>query len=171
MILDRGSQWFVAQTHPRAETKAAQQLNRQGFSVYLPHFLKRRRHARRVDMVAAPLFPRYLFVGVDMATQRWLSIRSTIGVTRLICNGNVPAVVQNDIVDALKQREDPAGFIQLNQRPQFRLGEEIRVLDGAFTGTLGLFDGMTDNERVTILLDLLGCKVRVSLDLEAVVAA
>ena len=98
-----------------------------------------------------------------MATQRWLSIRSTIGVARLICNGNVPAVVQNGIVDALKQREDPAGFIQL--------GDEVRVLDGAFTGTLGLFDGMTDNERVTILLDLLGRKVRVSLHHEAVVAA
>lgn len=171
MIFERGSQWFVAQTHPRAEAKAAEQLNRQGFCVYLPHFLKRRRHARRVDTVVAPLFPRYLFVGVDMATQRWLSIRSTIGVSRLICNGNVPAAVPNGIVDALKQREDEAGFIQLNQRPHFRLGDEIRVLEGAFTGTLGMFEGMTDNERVTILLDLLGRKVRVSLNVEAVVAA
>jgi transcriptional antiterminator RfaH len=165
-----GSQWYVAQTHPRAETKAAEQLNRQGFHVYLPNFRKRRRHARRVEIVTAPLFPRYLFVSVDMATQRWLSIQSTIGVTRLICNGNVPAVVQDGVVDALKQREDESGFIKLTQRP-FRLGEELRVLDGAFTGTLGMFEGMTDNERVTILLDLLGRKVRVSLDLESVVAA
>jgi transcriptional antiterminator RfaH len=165
-----GSQWYVAQTHPRAEAKAAEQLNRQGFHVYLPNFRKRRRHARRVETVAAPLFPRYLFVSVDMATQRWLSIQSTIGVTRLICNGNVPAVVQDGIVAALKQREDENGFIKLSPRP-FRLGEELRVLDGAFTGTLGMFEGMTDNERVTILLDLLGRKVRVSLDLESVVAA
>jgi len=47
------------------------------------------------------------------------------------------------------------GFIKLTPRP-FRLGEELRVLDGAFTGTLGMFEGMTDNERVTVLLDLLG---------------
>lgn len=165
-----GSQWYVAQTHPRSEAKAAEQLQRQGFSTYLPRFSKRRRHARRVDVVAVPLFPRYLFVSVDMATQRWLSIRSTVGVTRLICNGDVPAAVHGSIVEALRQREDERGFIQLAQRP-FRMGEELRVLDGAFTGTLGMFEGMTDNERVTILLDLLGRKVRVNIDMESVVAA
>ena len=35
-------------------------------TTYLPRYLKRRRHARRVDIVAAPLFPRYLFVAIDM---------------------------------------------------------------------------------------------------------
>ncbi len=170
MIDDRGSQWYVAQTHPRCEAKAAEHLKRQGFGVYLPHFCKKRRHARRVDTVNAPLFPRYLFVSVDIATQRWLAIRSTVGITRLICNGDAPAVVQRNILDALRQREDENGFIKLERRP-FRLGEELRVLDGAFTGTLGLFEGMSDNERITILLDLLGRKVRVNLDAESVVAA
>lgn len=171
MVLDHGSQWYVAQTHPHAEAKAAEQLKRQGFTVYVPRFQKRRRHARCVDTVSAPQFPRYLFVAVDIATQRWLSIRSTIGVTRLICNGNLPAVVHAGIVDALKQREDSLGYIKLDQRPRFRLGDELRVLDGAFTGTFGIFDGMTDNERVTILPDMLGRKARVSMDVEAVVAA
>lgn len=170
MIADREARWYVAQTHPRSEAKAAEHLKRQGFGVYLPHFRKKRRHARRVDTVNAPLFPRYLFVAVDVATQRWLSIQSTVGVMRLICNGDVPAVVHSDIIEALRQREDEHGFIKLEQRP-FRLGEELRVLDGAFTGTFGLFEGMSDNERVTILLDLLGRKVRVSMDLESVVAA
>ncbi|MDB5582510.1 MAG: transcriptional activator RfaH [Bradyrhizobium sp.] len=170
MIADPGPRWYVAQTHPRSEAKAAEHLRRQGFGVYLPHFRKKRRHARRVDTVKAPLFPRYLFVSVDLETQRWLAIQSTIGVARLICNGDVPALVQRGIVDALRQREDEQGFIKLEQRV-FRLGEELRVLDGAFTGTLGLFEGMTDNERVTILLDLLGRKVRVNLDAESVVAA
>ncbi len=79
-------------------------------------------------------------------------------------------MVQNDIVDALKQCEDEGGFIKLTPRP-FRLGEELRVLDGAFTGALGMFEGMTDNERVTVLLDLLGRKVRVSNNAESVAAA
>lgn len=170
MLADSGTRWYVAQTHPRSEAKAAEHLKRQGFGVYLPHFQKKRRHARRVDTVNAPLFPRYLFVAIDVAAQRWLSIQSTVGVMRLICNGDVPAVVQSGIIDALRQREDEHGFIKLEQRP-FRLGEELRVLDGAFTGTLGLFEGMSDNERVTILLDLLGRKVRVSMDVESVVAA
>jgi transcriptional antiterminator RfaH len=167
---ESGSKWYVAQTHPRAEAKAAEHLTRQGFGVYLPRFRKRRRHARRIDTVKAPLFPGYLFVAIDTATQRWLSIQSTIGVARLICNGDVPAVVQREIVDALRQREGDGGLIKLEPRP-FKIGEELRVLDGAFTGTFGLFEGMNDNERITILLDLLGRKVRVNLEAESVVAA
>ena len=93
MTIDSNGRWYVAQTHPHAETKAAGHLMRQGFAVYLPRHLKRRRHARRVENVPAPLFPRYLFIAVDMATQRWRSIHSTIGVTRMVCNGDLPAAV------------------------------------------------------------------------------
>ena len=61
MIPDQ-PQWYVAQTQANAENKAVAHLARQGFATYLPRYLKRRSHARRVDVVAAPLFPRYLFV-------------------------------------------------------------------------------------------------------------
>ena len=147
-------------------------LNRQGFDTYLPRYLKRRRHARRVETVAASLFPRYLFVAVDVTAQRWRSIFSTVGVSRLVCNGETSDTGRRtDIIDALKAREDDGGFIQLDQRPQFRPGDKIRVLDGAFADCLGLYEGMKDSDRVAILLDLLGRKVRVTVDAESVAAA
>jgi transcriptional antiterminator RfaH len=59
--------WYVVQTHPHAENKAAAHLQRQGFATYLPRYLKRRRHARRTEAIAAPLFPRYLFVALVKA--------------------------------------------------------------------------------------------------------
>jgi hypothetical protein len=40
----------------------------------MPRYRKSRRHVRRVETVAAPLFPGYVLVAIDMATQRWLSI-------------------------------------------------------------------------------------------------
>jgi transcriptional antiterminator RfaH len=163
--------WYVVQTHVHAESKAALHLGRQGFEVYVPRYIKRRRHARRVDTVAAPLFPRYLFVSVDIATQRWHSIRSTIGITRLVTNGDVPAVVPQAIIDGLKRREDANGFVQLERRPRFAPGDKVRVLTGAFCDALGLFEGISGAERVAILLDLLGRKVRVVLDTDIIDAA
>jgi transcriptional antiterminator RfaH len=121
--------------------------------------------------VAAPLFPRYLFVAVDLNAQRWRSIYSTIGVARLVCNGDDPAAVPDAVVGALKNREDARGFIKLETRPGFRPGERVRVLDGAFSSCLGLFEGMADRDRIAILLDLLGRKVRVVLDADLVAAA
>ncbi len=165
------ARWYVAQTHINCEAKAAQNLQRQGFDIYLPRYLKRRRHARKVDFTAKPLFPRYMFVAIDVATQRWRSIQSTIGVSRLVCNGDVPAAVPEGVVGALKGREDDKGFIRMDFRPAFAPGDKVRVLTGAFMDNAGLFNGMADHDRVSILLDMLGRKVRVLLDADMVAAA
>jgi transcriptional antiterminator RfaH len=164
------SRWYVVQTHSQAEAKASGHLQRQGFEIYLPKYLKRRRHARRTETVIAPLFPRYLFVAVDMTSQRWLSIRSTIGVTRLVSDGDRPAAVPVAVFEALRSREDANGLIQLDRKPQFSPGDNVYIRDGAFQECLGLYEGMTGNERVTVLLDLLGRKVRVSVDAEMLIA-
>ena len=117
------------------------------------------------------MFPRYLFVAVDIAAQRWRSIRSTTGVAPLVCNGEAPAPVPEAALNAIKQHEDECGFVRLERRPLFAVGDSVRVLDGVFATHLGLFDGMTDNERVTVLLELLGRKVRVVLNADCVAAA
>jgi transcriptional antiterminator RfaH len=171
MTAEEHPHWYVAHTHPHAEAKAAAHLSRQGFDVYFPRYIKRRRHARRIETVPAPFFPRYLFVAIDLNAQRWRSIFSTVGVSRLVCNGEDPSPVPVGIVESLKNREDDNGFIKLDCRPRFHVGDKIRVLDGAFSSCLGLFEGMAERERVAILLDLLGRKVRVILDADLVAAA
>ncbi len=170
MTIDSDTRWYVAQTQPHAENKAMAHLQRQGFAAYLPRYLKRRRHARRVETVSAPLFPRYLFVAVDIETQRWRSIYSTVGVSRLVCRGDEPAAVAPGIVEALRQRQDAAGFINLEQET-FAPGDSVRVLQGAFADCLGLYESISDVQRVAILLDLLGRKVRVMLKADWVEAA
>ena len=164
-------QWYVVHTQPHAEAKAAAHLTRQGYTIYLPRYLKQRRHARRVDTVAAPLFPRYMFVAIDRSTQRWRSIQSTVGVSHLVCNGEQPATIAGGVIDELQSRQDERGLIHLDTRPRFARGDKIRVVEGAFDACLGIFQGMADHERVAILIDLLGRKVRVVLDGDAVAAA
>jgi len=166
-----GPSWYVVQTHPHVEVKAAAHLERQGYSVYLPRYLKRRRHARRIEIAPAPLFPTYLFVMIDTPKQRWRPIKSTIGVSRLVCHGDEPAVLPAAVIDDLRSRHNDAGLIQLDLRPTFRPGDNIRVTEGAFRDCFGLYQGMTDRQRVAILLDLLGQKVRVVLDSDAIALA
>ena len=171
MKANDGSRWFVVQTQVNCEAKAARNLQRQGYDIYLPRYLKRRRHARRVDLVARPLFPRYMFVAIDMATQRWRSIQSTFGVSHMVCNGDDPAPVPEGVMAALKAREDDKGFIKMDVKPAFAPGDKVRVLAGAFMDSAGLFGGLADHDRVSILLDMLGRKVRVLLDRDMVAAA
>ena len=166
-----GTRWYVVQTQVNGEAKAAQNLLRQGFEIYLPRYLKLRRHARKVDVIARPLFPRYMFVAIDVATQRWRAIQSTQGVSHLVCNGEEPAAVPDGVLGALRAREDERGFVRMDAKPAFAPGDKVRVLAGAFRDNAGLFDGMGDHDRVAILLDMLGRKVRVYLDVDLVAAA
>ncbi|MEP7029776.1 MAG: transcriptional activator RfaH [Pseudolabrys sp.] len=166
-----GSRWYVVQTHPLAETKAYSHLTRQGFHAYVPRFLKRRRHARRIETVPAPLFPCYLFVAIDVTTQRWRSVHSTIGVSKLVCDGERPVAVAPGIVEQLQSRHDERGYIKLDVKPQFAPGQRVKVLDGLFSAALGSFEGIADHERVAILLDLLGRKVRLVVDSESLAPA
>ena len=162
--------WYVVQSQPRAEARAVHHLIRQGYDAYLPRYLKRRRHARKVDVVATPLFPRYLFVRFDVNAVRWRAIRSTVGVTHLVCQGDLPTPAPDGIVEDIRAREDELGFVSMARDVPFRRGEMVRICDGALAEQLGLFECVTDEERVILLLDVLGRQIRVKLPLDSIVA-
>jgi transcriptional antiterminator RfaH len=163
-------QWFVVQTRPNSERRATAHLNRQGFEVYFPVYLKRRSHSGKIDMVAAPLFPRYLFIAIDLASQPWRSIRSTFGVAQLVCHGDRPAPLAGEVIADLRDREDERGLVRLGSST-FTPGEKVRVVGGAFADQFGMFDSMGDGERVAVLLDLLGRKVRAVMNINVIEAA
>jgi transcriptional antiterminator RfaH len=171
MATEPGSRWYVVQTQVNSEAKAAANLDRQGFAVYLPRYLKRRSHARKVETVARPLFSRYLFVAIDVAAQRWRAVQSTLGVSHLVCWSDKPASVEDGVINALKAREDEDGFIKLARRSTFAAGDRVRVIEGAFTDSLALVEGVSDRERVAILLDLLGRQVRALVSPDLIAAA
>jgi transcriptional antiterminator RfaH len=162
--------WYVVSTHARAEHKAAWHLANQGFNAYLPQYLKRRRHARRVDMVRAPLFPRYLFVELDLERDRWRAVSSTIGVSHVISGGETPLAVPDGVIDDIRLREDTTGMVPVAREARFRKGDKIQIVGGAMIDHVGLFECPSDQDRVVLLLDLLGRQVRVRVPLESVAA-
>ncbi len=155
------SRWYVAQTQARGELRALANLERQGFSTYLPQYHKRRRHARKTDWVRAPLFPRYIFINLDPAAARWRAIGSTIGVAHLICAEDRPLPVPDGVVEDIRARETGEGIVAIDEVPPFAKGEAVRVTTGPLAALVGLFEDMTDGERVTVLFDLLGRQMRV----------
>ncbi len=162
--------WYVVHTHPHAEQTALLNLARQGFSAYLPRYLKRRRHARRIEAVARPLFPRYLFVNLDLGKMRWRSIMSTIGVRHLISDGDKPVALPDGIVDEIKAREGEDGMVEMRPEAPFEAGQMVQITAGPMCDAIGMFEGLSDKDRVTVLLDLLGRQLRVKLPATAVAA-
>lgn len=162
--------WYVAQTHSKSEFKALEHILRQGFTAYLPRYMKRRRHARRTDWVPSPLFPSYLFVQLDLALDRWRVLQSTIGVAHLISSGSRLLALPEGVVEEIRDHEDQRGFVPTPATDRLKKGQQVKVTKGAFIGQMGLFDCATDDERIIILLDLLGRKSKVQLPANSVYA-
>ena len=55
------------------------------------------RHARKFKTVIVPVFPRYIFAILNVDTQRWRSINGTLGISRLIADGEKPIAVFSHI--------------------------------------------------------------------------
>lgn len=164
-------QWFVVHTQALKETLAQQHLKDQNFEVYLPCYKKIRRHARKIDEVSAPLFPRYLFIAIDLETDQWRSVLGTRGVSCLLMINGRPAVIPTAIIQSLKEQETNDGFVPIQSIASFEKGDRVRIMDGAFKEYVAIFEKMDDKQRVQLLLDCLGRQVAVSLPLGAVEAA
>jgi len=163
--------WYAVYTRPHDETKALEHLLRQGYSAYLPCYRTRISHARRRQTVLRPLFPRYLFAGVDRTSMRWRPILSTVGVVDVVRSGDEPTPVPSAIVATIREREEAGGFDRLDPRQSLRIGELVRVTAGALEDMVGRLVELRDQDRVVVLLELLGRAVRAQLRAEAVEAA
>jgi len=153
--------WYVVHTQPNGEARADLNLRRQGFATYLPRYGRQRSHARRREMVKRPLFPRYIFVGLDLARDRWRAIHSTFGVNRLVLAGEEPLPVPECVIDEIRAREDGEGLVALGLPAGVGPGSRIRLVDGIFADAKGVLERIADDRRVAILLELLGREVRV----------
>jgi transcriptional antiterminator RfaH len=162
--------WYVVQTQPNNEARAVRHLERQEFEPYLPLYLKTRRHARKIDRVARPLFPRYLFVKLDPARERWRSVNGTFGVNCVLTDGHMPVPVPEGIVEGIQARHNEQGLVALDA-PVFHPGQRLEIVEGALAMHTALFQHVSDHERVVLLLDLLGRKVRVTVPAISVAAA
>lgn len=171
MMVENDMNWYAVQTKSGQEDKAAFNLRRQGYGVYLPKYARLRRHARKTERVARPLFSGYLFVAVDAKRQGWRAINSTLGVTRLVAAAEAPVAVPGAVIEGLRAREGEDGCVRLEPQRHLKNGDKVRVTEGVFESFLGLYQGLTAGERAFVLVDFLGRKVRTLIDPETLAAA
>jgi transcription elongation factor/antiterminator RfaH len=161
--------WFLAHTLPKSEWKAELHLGAQGFRTFQPQIRKTIRHARQLKTVRAPLFPRYLFVILDLERDRWLSVRSTAGVSSLFSSRDGrPVPVPIGIVESLiEHSEDTLTRLDSN----LVKGQQVRILTGPFADLVGMLDRLNEAGRVRVLLEMMGTAVPVTLHRSALAPA
>ena len=161
------SAWFLVRSKPRQESVALTHLARQGYESYLPLFAAEKLVRRKSTVVQEPMFARYLFVRLDTSGhergqgQSWSPIRSTVGVSELVCFGSRPAQVDDALIATLREREIAQ---QASPTTLFAHGDSVRITEGAFVVLEAIYQ-MNDAEgRAMVLLDLLSKPVAMTID-------
>lgn len=148
--------WFAVLTKPRAEAEAQLWLNRQGFETLFARTRRTVRAAAGMVVRTESLFPRYIFLRSDPSLQSLEPVRSTPGVSTIVRFGGEPAVVADAVIDQIRVRIDPDnGFVRLAP-PQLQPGAKVRINEGPFSGMDAIFTARHGEDRVRLLLSLLG---------------
>jgi transcription elongation factor/antiterminator RfaH len=153
--------WFLVNTLTKSERRAEWHLGAQGFRTYLPQIQKTIRHARKLKAVQAPVFPGYLFVILDLNRDRWLSVRSTVGVARLVGHRDGrPIAVPVGVVESLMERSC-GNIVRLDA--DLTNGQKVRILSGPFCNFVGTLEQLDSSGRVRLLLNMMGTAIPVTL--------
>ena len=167
--------WYVVQTKIKQETLAVQQLRQQRFDLFFPTFIKpvRDRKTGKIIKKILPLFPSYLFVQFDIKrNKRWQSILNTRGVQSLVgCTERYVSPVPKGCVEEILLKRDPKGHILIvdciEKMAEFLPNQQLKIRGETYENIIATYCNHSEN-RVNVLLSLLGRPVRVSLALDDV---
>lgn len=150
--------WYAVMAKPRKEQTSVSFLEQVGIETYFPEIneclsLKGRRYVRR-----SGLFPGYFFARFDCDKQ-YRTVSYCRGVKKIVTFGQVPAEVEQELLDDIRRGLSRQDIIPNIGRPTH--GEVVRISHGPLAGVEGMFDSCrSGEERVVVLLRALSYQSR-----------
>ena len=152
--------WIVVRSKPRSEKIAYDQLKEKGIEAYLPLLKERRKWSDRKKWVEFPLFSSYLFAKIEIKNS--IFVLQTNGVSSLVKFGEVIAIVQDEVVHAIKLAID--GGYQLTPAEYFIAGNAVEVIEGPMRGVKGIVAQLKGKDRLVIKIDAIQQALSIDID-------
>ena len=150
--------WYLVKTKSKQENIAILNLENQNFHVYCPFVLIRNKNE--------VLFPGYIFIQLDKDTQNWSPIHSTKGVLHFVRFGLSYAKIPDNIIEFIKTNELNTAEILKNIN-KFKPGDKVQVADGVFKNCIAIFKSYKSDERVILLMNILGQQQKLTIKQES----
>jgi transcriptional antiterminator RfaH len=160
-----GSRWYCVRTGHELEHVADIEMRLAHFEVFAPMIIALSLRALRDGARSAlePLFARYLFVRFDRAGLAWREISRMRGVETILGSDGAPRSMPDEAINVLRAQCDLNDCIYAAdpiEPDDFKPGCSVKAITGRYAGFIGIVD-RTKDERVRILLTMLGAEVPV----------
>jgi len=150
--------WYLIKTKSKQEDIAIFNLENQNFHVYCPYALIRNKNE--------VLFPGYIFIQLDKDTQNWSPIRSTKGVLYFVRFGLSYAKIPDNIIEFIKTNQLNTAE-KLKNINKFKSGDKVQITDGVFKNCIAIFKSYKSDERVILLMNILGQQQKLTIKQES----
>jgi len=150
--------WYLVKTKLKQEDIAIVNLENQNFHVYYPYTL--------ISNKKVALFPGYIFIQLDKDTQNWSPIRSTKGVLHFVRFGLNYAKIPDNIIVFIKTNQLNTAE-KLKNINKFKAGDKVQITDGVFKNCNAIFKSFKSDERVILLMNLLGQQQKITIKQES----
>ena len=152
--------WYLIKTKPRQENVAIKNLENQKYSTYCPTVTINNKHI--------VLFPSYLFIYLDKKKENWSPIRSTKGVVNFVRFGLNFAQVPDTVIKFLKANQ-LINKEKLKNLNRFKSGDKVQITDGIFKNCVAIFKSSKAEDRVILLMNILGQQQAITIKQESVI--
>jgi transcription antitermination factor NusG len=85
--------------------------------------------------------------------------------------GEYPSVVDKRLVKEFQKAENKNGIIELPKRYRYSLNQSVHIQSGPFAEQIGLYQHMTPEKKIAVLLKIIGRNVTVLFNESQVSAA
>lgn len=158
--------WYALNTKPHKERAVCALLEtKPEVEVFFPALRVKPKNPRSAKVRA--YFPGYMFVRLDLEQEGKNILNWTPGVKGLVSFGEIPSIVPENLVNALRKQLE---MLVMEQEAPFREGEPVRISEGPFMGYEAIFDrALPGRDRVQVLLTFLNQQMyRVKLSSDAI---
>lgn len=153
--------WYLAQLRPNSLAMALRNLSRQSVTYFAPTEPRTERRGQQFVTRDVPAFPGYIFVQPNPHGGGIRAVNGTRGVSKIVSFGATPAIIPDDLIEALRLRFASGADRVTNT---FSPGDHVQVLEGPFTEFIAQIDAVAPMERVYLLINLMGRETRVVVD-------
>jgi len=172
-----GKKWYVIQTHSGYEAKVRdslmQRIKQQTMEdkfgeILIPtESVTENRPGGKTRVKEKRSLPNYVFIEMLMSEHAWHLVKGTPKVSGFI-GDQTPQEVPLSQIENLRR-----GIVEGTAKPKpkltFEVGEEVRVLDGAFANFTGTVDDVKlDKQKLKVKVSIFGRPTSVELDFAAV---
>jgi transcriptional antiterminator RfaH len=144
--------WYLLYTNPRAEKKAALELQKKGYEVFLPLQKTLKTWSDRKKWVEEPLFKSYLFIETELEAN-YYTILNTPSIVKFISFQSHPAIVDPREINLVKLLlGDNLELSQNEITETLHPGDNVTIIAGPLFGNSGKLISTRTGERVLIEL-------------------